>query len=501
LALSTLPADRPSSPLDAVNWATVGVVCLGYTMAGWAMGPVASILPTISSSLDISVAAAGWIMNIYFLMLVGTLLVMGRLGDIVGHGRIFGIGSAVLASTMLLCGLSSGFELLLVARGLQGIGSAMVFGTSLAIVAAAVPSQSRGQAIGVLTMTQGLASLLGVWVSTWSVQYLEWHWAFIIPAPLGLLGAWLGLRLRLPRVEIASRKLDWMGAIVLFATLTAAVFLVGHTHEVGETFEASLPYHAGLFAVTVALLVAFLKIERAAEAPLLGFKLLSDSRFSSGVLGNGIAHMSMLATGFLLPFLLERGRGMTPAETGPLVMGQQVAMIGTSLLFGYLYDRFRSPFFGAAMLASLGGGLLTLSVFGGSWPYLALVGLGCLLGMGLGGFSTVNNTAVMGLAPRDQRGFASGLVETTRQFGHALGVSISSGFIAGALATSASPGPADYIAGFEQASRAMGLVAMLGVVALLWPTLRQRFVGPSRPDLARQERRTRAATSPLSGGR
>jgi len=292
-----------------------------------------------------------------------------------------------------------------------------------------------------------------------------------------------------------------MGAIVLFATLTAALFLVGHTHEVGETFEASLPYHAGLFVVTVALLVAFLKIEQAAEAPLLGFKLLGDLRFSSGVLGNGIAHMSMLATGFLLPFLLERGRGLTPAETGPLVMSQQVVMIGASLLLGYLYDRFRSPFFGIAMLASLGGGLLTLSVFGGSWPYLALVGVGCVLGFALGGFSTVNNTAVMGLAPRDQRGFASGLVETTRQFGHAVGVSLSSGFIAGPLASSASPGPADYIAGFEHASQAMGLVAMLGVVALLWPTLRQRFAGPPHPDHAHQERRRPAATSPLPGGR
>src|SRR5919202_2279682 len=100
-------------------------------MANWAMAPVASILPTISGSLDLSVPAAGWVMSAYFLTLVGTVLVMGRLGDVFGHARIFGLGGVAFTAGELLCGLSGSFPALLAGRALQGLGSAMILGNSL----------------------------------------------------------------------------------------------------------------------------------------------------------------------------------------------------------------------------------------------------------------------------------------------------------------------------------------------------------------------------------
>ena len=161
------------------------------------MGPVAAILPTITDDLRISMTAAGWIMTAYFLMLVGSVLLMGRLGDMLGQERIFATGVGLFTAAGVLCGLSNSYAPLLVARGLQGIGSAMIFGTSLAIITGAVPARSRGRAIGCLTVASSLSSLAGVWLSTWSVQHLSWHWAFIFPTPAGLVGTILGLRLRL----------------------------------------------------------------------------------------------------------------------------------------------------------------------------------------------------------------------------------------------------------------------------------------------------------------
>jgi MFS family permease len=441
-------------------------------MASWAMGPVAAILPTITSDLEISVTAAGWIMSAYFLMLVGTVLMMGRLGDIFGQGRVFGLGVGLFTTAQLACGLSNGFVPLLLARGAQGIGSAMIFGTSLAIIAAAIPARSQGRAIGFLTVAASVSSLGGVWLSTWSVQHLNWHLGFLLPVPIGLFATALGFRLRLPRVKLDSRRVDWAGALLLFATLTVAMLGLNHLHEGGETFEAGAPYHLGMHLLAIALLVAFLKVEQRAEAPLLGFKLLRDARFASGITGNGIAHMSMLATSFLIPFLLERGRGLTPAETGRLIMTQQVAMVGCALALGYLYDRTRSPLFAAAMLGSIAVGLTTLGLLGGTLPFIGLVGIAVMLGAGLGGFTTVNNTAVMSMAPSEQQGFASGLVETTRQLGHAVGVSLSSSFMASALADAAVPSAGQYVDGFQQAAFAMGLVAAAGVAVLLWPGLR-----------------------------
>lgn len=469
------------------SWGSLGVICLGYFVASLAQGPVAAILPSLAAVFEVSVGAAGWIMNVYFLLLVGLVLTMGRLGDAVGHARIFGTGVAISAVGLLLCGLATSFPLLLVGRGVQGIGSAMVLGTSLALLAATVQAERRGRAIGLLTMTASIATLAGTWLATWSVAHADWRLSFLLPVPLGVVGAILGVRVLRPErddddalsaAHAASaagpaRRVDWLGAVLLFATLSAATLSISHLHGGEETFQEGGFYHVGMHVLTLALLAVFIRAEQHAEkrglAPLLSFRLLRDRRFSSGVLANGIAHTSMLATGFLLPFLVERARGWAPADTGLLIVTQQAVGVGASLALGYWYDRARSPVLGVLMMGSIAGGMVILSVWGGTLPFWALVAVACILAAGSSGFSTVNNTAVMSLAPADGRGFASGLLETTRHFGHTIGVGLTSSFLAGAVAGAATPSAASYLDGFAQGALAMGLIALLGVGALLVP--------------------------------
>ena len=137
------------------GWYCLLTVSIGYLLVSWGMGPVSSILPTISADLGIDVSAAGWIMNAYFLLLVGAVLVVGRLGDIVGHRYVFATGVAIFGLAAVAAGLAGSYEALVVARAVQGIGSAMVFGTSLALVSEAIPSNRRGLAIGILTTASG----------------------------------------------------------------------------------------------------------------------------------------------------------------------------------------------------------------------------------------------------------------------------------------------------------------------------------------------------------
>ena len=494
-------AQHPTTPGTAAAaetrsprpWLVLLTVCLGYFTANWAMAPTASILPSISRGLDLSVQEAGWVMSAYFLTLVGMVLVMGRLGDLVGQARVFGLGTLVFTCGELLCGLSPNFAVLLLGRATQGVGSAMIFGTSLAVIATAIPRRLRGRAIGMLTMSSACASLLGVGISTWSVENLTWNWAFLIPMPVGLTAAFMGFRLRLPAVRVASRRVDWLGGLLLFATITSAMLGLNHLHDGPETFEAGVHYHFGMHLVTVALFVAFVWVEQRAAAPLLRFRLLRDVNFSAGVTANGIAHMSMLATGFLVPFLLERGRGMSPSDTRVLLMVQQLSMVGCSLALGYLYDRSRSPVISILAMTSITSGLLIYGLVGGWLPYAGLLCIAAVLGGSLGGFTTVNNAGVMANAPHDQRGFAAGLVETTRQFGHTIGVSLSSSFMGAALAGVAAPTLDQYVAGFHQAAFTMGLVSSLGIVALLWPQLRGLFAGSAGETGAARPR-------PVAGG-
>jgi hypothetical protein len=138
------------------------------------------------------------------------------------------------------------------------------------------------------------------------------------------------------------------------------------------------------------------------------------------------------------------------------------------MLMGLLYDRTRSGWIAPVSLACIPIGLLLLSLLAAQLPYLGVLALCCLLGQGMGGISTVNNTEIMSMAPADQRGFASGLIETTRQFGHAVGVSLSGSFMAAAVAAGSLAAPSDYVTGFVDSTRAMGLIALLGLGSLFW---------------------------------
>jgi MFS family permease len=145
-------------------------------------------------------------------------------------------------------------------------------------------------------------------------------------------------------------------------------------------------------------------------------------------------------------------------------------MVSCSMLSGYLYDRFRTPAFAWGTLAAIAAGLTTLGLAGATLPFWAMLAIGMVLGGGLGAFTTVNNTAVMGYAGDGKRGFASGMVETTRQLGHSVGVTISSTIMSAALVGVAPAElPAAYASGFQQAALLMGGFTALGLLSALVP--------------------------------
>ena len=448
------------------------VVAFGYLLASWAMNPVSSILPTITSDLQVDVTRAGWVMNAYFLLLVGFVLVAGRLGDAFGHGTLFRAGCLVFAGGSLLACLASDFNLLIAARAIQGLGSALLFGTSLAIIATVYVGGRLAWAVGILTVSAGVASLVGTWFSTTIIQFASWHWTFVAPVVIGLGTAVFAGGLKLPserRTRVSN--VDWLGGGLLFVALIFLLLGFNHLHEGPETFEAGASYHVTMHAMAVIFLALFLWRQLRTPKPLVKLNLLRVPRLSAGVVANGIAHSSMLATSLIIPFLLERGEGYSPVQTQQLMLVQQLSLIGASLVGGWLYARSGTPVMSIASMGAIAFGLALLGRIGAELPYAGLFPVVAVLGAGLGVFTAVNNTAVMASVGADQRGFASGLVETTRQLGHSLGVSVSSGVLQTSLAAAALP-EIGYRVGFSEAASAMGLVASLGILVVLYPTLR-----------------------------
>jgi DHA2 family multidrug resistance protein-like MFS transporter len=450
----------------------LAVVAGGYLLASWAMNPVSSILPTITSSLDVDVTRAGWVMNAYFVLLVGGVLIAGRLGDAFGHGKLFRLGCLIFASGSLLAAVPADFTTLIAARAVQGLGSALIFGTSLAIIATVYAGPRLGWAVGILTVSAGLASLLGTWASTSIVQLTNWHWSFVIPAAIGLV---LATRASgLPSIRRTLIKdIDWLGGALIFGALIFLLLGLNHLHEGPETFEAGAPYHLTMHAIALGFLVLFLWRQLQTAKPLIQLRLLRVPELSAGVLANGIAHSSMLATSLLIPFLLERGRGYSPAYTQQLMVAMQVSLICFSLLGGWLYSRSGSPALGIVSISAIALGLAVMGRSGVDLPFAGLFPVVALLGAGLGVFTAVNNTAIMASVTAEQRGFASGMVETTRQLGHSLGVTVSSGILQTSLAA-ATITELGYRDGFSEAASAMAMVAGVGILIVVYPLLRNR---------------------------
>ena len=457
------------------------IVAFGYLLASWAMNPVSSILPTITTDLDVDVTRAGWVMNAYFVLLVGGVLIAGRLGDAFGHGTLFRAGCFVFAVGSLIATFFNNFELLIAARAVQGLGSALIFGTSLALVATAYAGARLAWAVGILTVFSGLASVIGTWASTSLVQVASWHSTFLLPCAIGLaIGAFAGGLPSERRTRLAD--VDWLGGALLFGGLIFLLLGLNHLHEGPETFEAGAPYHLTMHGIALGFLVLFLWRQLNTPKPLVKLRLLRVPRLSTGVLANGIAHSSMLATGLIIPFLIERGDGYSPVQTQQLLLVQQISLIVCSLFGGWLYSRTGSPLIGVISIGAIAMGLAILGRVGADLPYFGLFPVVAVLGAGLGVFTSVNNTAVMASVSADQRGFASGLVETTRQLGHSVGVSISSGVLQTSLAVAVVP-ELGYREGFSEAATAMGMLSAVGVLIVLYPVLRSRVIPLAAPGL------------------
>lgn len=463
--MTTSLAARTLSPR-----AVLATVCAGYFIAGWSMAPVSAILPTITRDLGVPVEGGAWVMNAYFLVLVGAVLTAGRVGDAVGHGRVFGTGTLVFAAGSVVAAALPGFASLLAARAIQGLGSAMILGSTLAIIAYTFPGRSRATAVGLLTMTSGLASLAGVALSTWLAEQASWRMSFIVPVPIGLATAFVAHRFALVPRRDRTVRIDWLSALTLFGAVTFLLTGLNHLHEGPETFEAGAPYHVSMHVVSLALFAAFIYRQVHMSEPLVRFSLLKNWKLSGGVVANGLAHMSMLGTSVLLPFLLERGRDMAPSDTGRLIVVQQVFMLVFSLVGGWLYSRRPSVLVQLAFMSMIPIGLIVIGQTGVWLPYALMFPISALLGAGLGAFTAINNTYVIGLAPPDQRGFVGGLTELTRQFGHALGVSMSSALLGSAIA--AAPGVPGYLAGFSLAATTMGIIVALGLLGIGGPGAR-----------------------------
>ena len=401
----------PADP--AVRRAAILVAGLGAFLTPFMASAVNIALPAIGRAFPVSAVTLGWISTANLLAAAALVVPLGRLADIRGRKRVFLSGIAVFSAGSLLAGVAGSVSQLIVARVVQGVGAAAMFGTGVAILTSVLPPGERGRALGLNVAAVYLGLSVGPFAGGWLTSALGWRSVFLANVPLGVLMSAVVLRwLKGEWAAARGERFDLTGSLLFALTLVALL---------GGLTRVQQPSGLWLVVAGSAGLAAFAWWELRAASPVMDMGLLRHNTvFAMSNLAALVNYAATSATGFLLSLSLQYLRGLTPLEAGLVLVSQPLTMMVLSPLAGSLSDRVEPRLLASAGMALSALGLGVMTLVGQSTPLAAIVAGLVLLGTGFGLFASPNTNAVMGSVEPRQYGVASGFLGTMRLVGQVL---------------------------------------------------------------------------------
>lgn len=374
-------------------------------------------MPQIASTFSMNAVVQGWVPSSYLLAATVFLIPFGRLADLHGRKRIFTYGIVVYTLASVISGLSSSLWVFLASRALQGIGSAMIFGTGMAILTSVFPLEERGRVLGINVAAVYIGGSLGPFIGGLLTQHLGWRSIFLASVPLGLIViGFVLLRLHGEWAEARGERLDVTGSAIYALVLVAVMYGV-----------SLLPDRlgAGLILLGLLGLALFAWWERRIPNPVLNLDLLFENRpFALSSLAALISYCATSAVTFLLSLYLQYIRGYGPQQAGLILVAQPIVQAAFSPISGWLSDKLEPRIVASVGMAltALGLGLLiSISPETALWTIMLRL---CLLGFGFALFSSPNMNAIMSSVQKRFYGVASGIAGTMRLVGQTLSLGI-----------------------------------------------------------------------------
>ena len=421
MSTETISANKPALdglPAERRGWAAAAIfTALAMASLDTAIANIA--LPAIAADLHVGAADVIWVVNVYQIALVATLLPLAALGEIVGHHRIYLAGLLLFTLASLACACAWSLPSLLVARVLQGLGASGIMSVNTALVRYVYPGRLLGRGFGHNAMVVATAFTLGPTIASGILALGPWPWLFAVNIPFGLVAILIGLK-TLPRTPRATHAFDFPGALLAAGCL--GLFMLG---------VGSAAHHAQLALVTLelaaAVLIGWVQIRRQADhpAPMLPVDLFRRPLFALST-ATAICSFAVQGLGFVsLPFYFEDILGRTQVETGFFMTPWPLVVAVMAPIAGRLSDRYAAGILGSVGLALLGLGMALLAMLPAN-PHVAdIVWRMALCGCGFGFFQAPNMKAIMSSAPADRSGGASGIVATARLIGQTSGAALA----------------------------------------------------------------------------
>ncbi len=402
------------------HWFAVAAVCVGAFMGQLDASIVTVALPTLQHTFDASIGAVTWVGLSYLVVLVATVIAVGRFADMWGRKLLYVYGFVIFTLASVLCGLAPGLAALCGFRALQAVGAAMLQANSLAIIVLVVPARALGRAIGLQGTAQALGLALGPTIGGLLLAAGGWRLIFFVNVPFGIFGAVAAILL-VPRSRdlMARVRFDWSGLGIFFPAVVALLSAISFGAELGWNSGVII----GLFAAAAVLVALFIWHERRDNDPMLDLGLFRNARFSTGIASGVGSYLVMFGVLLLVPFYLQRGLDLGVARSGLELMAMPLAFGVVAPLAGRWADHLGARPLTVSGMALVAVGLALLgSLRPSTVGFLALL---AVIGVGLGLFTSPNNASIMGAAPGQQAGMASGVLNMTRGMGTALGLALT----------------------------------------------------------------------------
>jgi EmrB/QacA subfamily drug resistance transporter len=476
------------------KWWAFGVIGIGTFLSVVDHGSVLVALPSIERHFGSDLPTVQWIVVGYALAISVLILPMGRLGDIIGRKQVYIWGMIIFVIAAGLAGISPNLGSLIGAKIFQGVGSAMVQASGIAMVIASFPGSERGKALGTHLSVVGAGAIAGPAIGGLLVSAFDWRSVFFANVPIGIFTIIISMLILLPnkpeppKEGEARPRFDWGGAVLSGLALLGFLLVVGNGDRLGWT--------SGLiFSGTIATVIsgaAFVWWELRFPSPMLDMRLFKSKLVSFGVAAGWFSFLGSSASRFMMPFYMQRVLEYSPREVGLLLIPPAMCMVLLGPISGRLSDQF----------GSRGLTVLGLTISASAWvvmaitltqssPVLLIVILLMAQSIGTALFNSPNNSSILSAVDRSQYGVVSALTQLVRNSANVTSIAIATTVVVATMGAkgvepsldAVSPAVANaFVAGLKWAFWMMGGLLLVGIVLSVLRGGRQKPEQAARPE-------------------